>query len=249
MRSASIAFALLFSAASLSAQHPTSPTQFIAPPSSEGCPVVFSADRLSAPGLRQAQTDQQSKQRPQVQQMMALHQQLVELEAKRNEAAAKLAALPPGGDPATTLQLSNQVKALDAELSTKRVELSQLSVAIGKDQISNNSGNPVGQNVQISFKQSPSAIVGVDLTVHGVTMSAHMTPAAQPSRESELSEVFHLSGSAGEPVLESALSTQRPMIITSVELSRIEYASGAFWQKSSTSRCSAAPSLFVLVDR
>ena len=181
--------------------------------------------------------------------MMALHQQVVELEAKRNYAAAKLAELPPGGDPATTLQLSNQVKALDAELSSKRAELSQLSTAVAKEPSNNNSGNPVGQNVQIRFKQSPSAIVGVDLTVHGVSMSARMTPTAQFSRESELSEVFHLSGSSVEPVLESALRTQKPMIITWVELSRIDYASGASWEKSSTSRCSAAPSLYVLVDR
>jgi hypothetical protein len=249
MRSASIVFAVLFSAASLSAQRPTSPTQFIAPPSSEGCPVVFSADRLSMPGLRQAQIDQQSEQRPQVQQMMVLQQQKAELEAKRNEAAAKLAALPPGGDPATTLQLTNQVKALEAELSKTQVDLSQLTMTIATEGISNNSGNPVGQNVQISFKQSPSAIVAVDLTVHGVSMSAHMTPAAQSARESELSETFHLTGSATKPVLESALSTHRPMIITWVELSRIEYASGASWQKSPTSRCSAAPSLFVLVGR
>jgi hypothetical protein len=249
MRSASIVSVLLLSSASLIAQHTTSPTQYFAPPSSEGCPVVFSADRVSAPALRQAQTDQPSAQRPQVQQMMALHQQVVELEAKRNEVAAKLAELPPGGDPATTLQLSNQAKALDAELSSKRAELSQLSQVIAKDQPSSNSGNHAGQNVQISFKQSPSAIVGVDLTVHGLSMSAHTTPTAQSSRESELSEVFHLSGSSANPVLESALSTQKAMIITWVELSRIDYASGASWQKSSTSRCSAAPSLYVLIDR
>jgi hypothetical protein len=246
MRSASIIFALLLPAASLIAQRSVSPAQYFSPPSSDGCPVVFSADRFSTPGLRQAQ---QAEQRPQAQRMMALHQQVVELEAERNQAAAKLAALPPGGDPATTLQLSNQVKALDAELSSKRAELSQATLTIAKDQPSNNSGNPAGQNLQIRFKQSPSAIVGVDLTVHGVSMSARITPAAQFSRESELSEVFHLSGSVGEPVLESALSTQKPMIVTWVELSRIEYAGGASWQPSSASRCAASPSLFVLVGR
>jgi hypothetical protein len=245
MRTPSIIFVLLLSSASLIAQRSTSPTQYIAPPSSEGCPVVFSADRLSTPGLTQAQIDQ--KQGPQMRQMMAVQQQVAELEVKRSEAATKLAELPPGSDPATALQLGNQVKALDAELSAKRVELLRLNEAVASEALSNNAGNPVGQSVQITFSQSPSAIVGVDLTVHGVGMSARITPAAQSSRASELSETFHLSGSAAKPVLGSALSTQRPMIITWVELTRIEYANGASWQKSSTSRCAAAPGLYVLV--
>lgn len=249
MRSCSMIFVLIFSAASLTAQRPISSAQYVTPPSSEGCPVTFSADRLSTPGLSEAQNTQQSPQRKQVQQMMVLQQQKAELEAKRNEAAAKLAALPPGGDPATTLQLSNQVKALEAELSKTQVDLSQLTMTIATEGITNYSGNRVGQNLQISFKQSPSTIVAVDLTVHGVSMSAHMTPAAQSARESDLSETFHLMGSATKPVLESALSTHRPMIVTWVELTRIEYANGTSWDESSTSRCAAAPSLFVLVER
>lgn len=249
MRSASIVFVLLFGFAGLHAQRPASPAQYTQPPSSQGCPVVFSADRLSTPGLSQAGIDQQQKQQPQIQQMMAIQQQVAELEAQRNEAAAKLAGLPPGSDPSITLQLSNQVKSLEADLAAKRAQLKQLTQALASEALSGNAGVYRGQSVQISFKTSPSAIVGVDLTVHGVSMSPRMSPAAQSSRASDLSQTFHLSGSEAAPVLQSALSTQQPMVVTWVELTQIDYAGGASWQKSSTSRCAAAPSLFVLVDR
>jgi hypothetical protein len=106
------------------------------------------------------------------------------------------------------------------------------------------------QGLQIDFLKSPETeILKADITVHGMSARGHMMPAAsRASRPDDASETFVLTPGAGLPLLHSSISTKKISAITWVELTRIDYANGTTWQASPESRCTAAPSLFVLVD-
>ena len=104
------------------------------------------------------------------------------------------------------------------------------------------------QGLQIDFLKSPE-ILRANLTVHGMSARGHMMPAAsRASRPDDASETFVLTPGAGLPLLHSSITTKKISAITWVELTRIDYANGTTWQASPESRCTAAPSLFVLVD-
>lgn len=104
-----------------------------------------------------------------------------------------------------------------------------------------------GQTVEISFTRSPAAIVAVDLLLHGTGPGTRMIPAGELTPAVDLTESFHLTGTAAAPLLKSPVQAKRPMMITSVELTRIVYANGTVWQSSAASHCAVAPSLFVPV--
>ena len=68
--------------------------------------------------------------------------------------------------------------------------------------------------------------------------------AASGMSAADSTEAFQLT-----PVAErSSLWTKKLNAISWVELTRVEYANGNVWQPSTESRCTAAPSLLVLVD-
>jgi hypothetical protein len=115
-------------------------------------------------------------------------------------------------------------------------------------------GTPPGpaysQGLHIDFvPRTESPIRKASITVHGMTPGTRMLPtrAATPMGD-DATETFELTPSAGLPLLHSSIWTKKMSAVTYVELTRIEYADGTTWQPSPESRCTAAPSLFVLVD-
>jgi hypothetical protein len=107
-----------------------------------------------------------------------------------------------------------------------------------------------GQGLEINFSGSSStAILKVDLKVHGMTPGVHMSPAAVGARTAPYStETFQLAANEGSPLLHGSVSTRRLGTVDWLELTRIEFANGTTWQSSPQSRCVVAPSLLVLVD-
>jgi hypothetical protein len=102
-----------------------------------------------------------------------------------------------------------------------------------------------GQGLQINFfGKLPSGIVKASITVHGASAAAHMIPAASGMSTADLTEAFQLTPVADH----SSLWTKKLNAISWVELTRVEYANGNVWQPSTESRCTAAPSLLLLVD-
>jgi hypothetical protein len=114
--------------------------------------------------------------------------------------------------------------------------------------------DPLAQGLQITFdKSSPPSIVRASITVHGMSPRSRAIPAAIPvssgaSLGDDATETFELGGNAGSPLLRSSIWTKRMSAITWVELTRLVHANGTIWQPSANSRCTAAPSLLVLVD-
>ena len=104
---------------------------------------------------------------------------------------------------------------------------------------------PHGQGLQINFTgKLPSGIVKASITVHGASTAARMVPAATGKSAADSTETFQLT-----PVAErSSIWTRNMNAINWVELTRVEYANGNVWQPTAESRCTAAPSLLLLVD-
>ncbi|MDP9051970.1 MAG: hypothetical protein M3O31_14820 [Acidobacteriota bacterium] len=94
---------------------------------------------------------------------------------------------------------------------------------------------------------SGANIVSADIVVHGYLPTAHVMPAG-PLAPNELTETFHLSSSAGKPLVESSIWTRQMILVNWVELKRVEYADGTSWTPTSARQCGAAPSLFMLVN-
>ena len=102
-----------------------------------------------------------------------------------------------------------------------------------------------GQGLQVNFSgKLPSDIVKASITVHGASAAARMIPAASAMSNADSTEAFQLT-----PVAEhSSIWTKKLNTISWIELTRVEYANGNVWQPAGESRCTAAPSLLVLVD-
>jgi hypothetical protein len=106
---------------------------------------------------------------------------------------------------------------------------------------------PRGQGLNITFARPESQIVSADVVVHGYPAIVHIIPAT-PSAPTEVTETFHLTGSAGQPLLRSSVWTKQVIFVSWIEVTRLDYAGGTTWQPSAPRQCSAAPSLYVLVD-
>lgn len=104
---------------------------------------------------------------------------------------------------------------------------------------------PHGEGLQITFAgKLPSGIVKASITVHGASTAARMVPAAGGKAAADSTETFQLT-----PVAErSSIWTKNMNAINWVELTRVEYADGNVWEPTAESRCTAAPSLLVLVS-
>ena len=113
-----------------------------------------------------------------------------------------------------------------------------------------NADVPHGQGLQVNFLTLPAtAILNADITVHGASARLHMIPAATAkANRDDAIETFRLTSSAEGPLLHSSIWTNKIVAVSWVELTRVEYADGTTWQASPQSRCTAAPSLMVLVD-
>jgi len=108
-------------------------------------------------------------------------------------------------------------------------------------------GEPPAQGLELNFRNPPpSPIVKAEITVHGMS-GVHMVPAAA-QKGSDSTETFVLAASEDSPLLHPSIWTTKVNAVAWLELTRIEYANGTTWQSSAESRCTAAPSLLVLVD-
>lgn len=106
---------------------------------------------------------------------------------------------------------------------------------------------PTGQGVFLHFMSPPARrVIAADITVYGYSGGVIAQPLNVNSAK-EISEEFHLTGSATEPLLQSAIWTAKIHGITAVELTRVTFSDGATWQRSAPSECRIEPSLFVLV--
>jgi hypothetical protein len=109
-------------------------------------------------------------------------------------------------------------------------------------------GEPPAQGLELNFRNPrSSAIVRAEITVHGMS-GVHMVPAAAAQKGSDSTETFVLTAGEDSPLLHPSIWTKKLNAIAWLELTRIEYANGTTWQPSTASRCTAAPSLLVLVD-
>jgi hypothetical protein len=105
--------------------------------------------------------------------------------------------------------------------------------------------------LQINFTSSSgSAIVKADILVHGAKTFGHegllLTGSTSATRND--TESIQIAGTAGAPLLHPVIWTKAMTAISWLELTRLEFADGTVWQASAESRCTAAPSLLVLVD-
>jgi hypothetical protein len=105
---------------------------------------------------------------------------------------------------------------------------------------------PHGQGLDLNFAKPATQIASVDIVVHGYLPTTHIIPAT-PSLPAEATETFHLTASAGQPLLHPSVWTQHMVVVSWVELTRIDFADGTTWQSSTPRQCAAAPSLFVPV--
>ena len=105
---------------------------------------------------------------------------------------------------------------------------------------------PHGQGLDLNFAKPATQIVSADIVVHGYLPTTHIIPAT-PSLPAEATETFHLTASNGQPLLHPSVWTQHMVVVSWVDLTRIDFADGTTWQSSTPRQCSAAPSLYVPV--
>jgi hypothetical protein len=104
-----------------------------------------------------------------------------------------------------------------------------------------------GQGLDISFARPEVQIVSADVVVHGYPATAHIIPAA-PNTPSEITETFHLTAGADQPLLSTSVWTTRMVVISWAELTRLEYEDGSTWTAAvGKTGCRAFPSLYVPV--
>ena len=102
------------------------------------------------------------------------------------------------------------------------------------------------QGLSVTVVNAGSHIVAADLVVHGYAVGTRFIPATSVAHE--IAESFHLDAVGGYPLVDSPIRTTHIAMVTWLELTRIQFADGSTWEPSAGSRCSAAPSLFVLVN-
>jgi hypothetical protein len=106
---------------------------------------------------------------------------------------------------------------------------------------------PTGQGLDLHFVNTRGRnVVAVDMTVHGYDGRVIAQPLTAGSY-SDLTEDFHLTGTAGEPLTDKLIWTAKIDGITWVELKRVLFSDGTSWQRTIPSECRVEPSLFVLV--
>jgi len=121
---------------------------------------------------------------------------------------------------------------------------------------------PTGQGLVLHFRASDETtttpqgtvvaprrtVTSADIVVHGHSAAVMAQPLTIPNRATELTETFHLTGSATDPLVEKSLWTSRIHGITWIELTRVTFSDGTSWQRTIPSECRIEPTLFVLVQ-
>jgi hypothetical protein len=102
------------------------------------------------------------------------------------------------------------------------------------------------QSLGITVVDEQNHIVAAELVVHGYPAGTRVIPATLAAKE--IAETFHLAAVEGYPLVDSPIRTTHIAMVNWLELTRLQFADGATWEPSAGSRCSASPSLFVLVD-
>ncbi len=111
-----------------------------------------------------------------------------------------------------------------------------------------NRGDEVrGQGLRVSLVGAALDVLTAEITVHGMTAGGILPAASQTQQGREATETFELNANGGATLAHSSVWTKKLTAVTWVELTRLVYANGTTWQPSQASRCSAAPSLLVLV--
>jgi hypothetical protein len=121
---------------------------------------------------------------------------------------------------------------------------------------------PTGQGLMLHFRApyqsvstpqgtsvTPRHVISADITVHGHTGAVIAQPLtiASANPTADVTEDFHLSGSASNPLTEDSLWTAKISTISWIELTRVTFSDGTSWQRAAPSDCRIEPSLFVLV--
>ena len=106
---------------------------------------------------------------------------------------------------------------------------------------------PTGKGATLHF-MSPTErrVVEADITVHGYSGRVIAQPLTV-NWNNDVTETFHLSGSASDPLIEKKLWTAKIAGITWLELTRVVFSDGTSWHSSVPGECRIEPSLFVLV--
>ena len=159
--------------------------------------------------------------------------------------------------PSQTEALRNQQAALSNQLAALELRnASACPVGFSVDRkpdgavIWTNSPNPRaphGQGLDITFAKPKAQIASADIIVYGYPATVRVIPAT-PSAPSEITETFHLTAAADQPLLYPSVWTAHLVVVSWVELTRLDYSDGTSWQASTPRQCRAAPSLYVLVD-
>jgi hypothetical protein len=106
---------------------------------------------------------------------------------------------------------------------------------------------PTGQGVVLHFLNTHERqVVAADITVYGYSGGVIAQPLTVNSAR-DLSEEFHLTGSAAQPLVQPSIWTEKIHGITWVELTHVTFSDGTSWQRSAPTDCRIEPSLFVLV--
>lgn len=103
-----------------------------------------------------------------------------------------------------------------------------------------------GPGLDLSFR-SQKAIVEAVITVHGMDKGVHVVPAAG-ERGTDATEIFDLKGTAEKPLEDLPVWMEQLGMVNWAELTRVVYADGTSWTPTGEQRCTATPSLMVLVD-
>jgi hypothetical protein len=102
------------------------------------------------------------------------------------------------------------------------------------------------QDLGVTVVNAENHIVAADLVVHGYAAGTRVIPAASVAQE--VAETFHLATVNDHPLVDSPIRTTHIAMVNWLELTRLQFADGSTWEPSAGSRCSASPSLFVLVN-
>jgi hypothetical protein len=271
MRLSSMFFALLFAPLTLAAQ--ISSTIYSPPRPAQGCPVSVAAQRVAGNAFVQTDTPAPTEQEKQMRaRILDLREQIDALKSEKADLQAKLAQNP---DAATSEDLQHQLKAIDAQLAEKQVEVAQLTIKLAAEQAKRNTNGvytpALGLDLHIAAAGA-RPIAAVDILVHGFSNRGQLMPASQipnavvdsPSHVSggrsdldrnrsgsgpidiEPTQSFHLTRDGAGGSIHTSI-TARMTGISWGEVTRIEFADGSTWLPTTRDECRFAPSLYVPV--
>lgn len=137
-------------------------------------------------------------------------------------------------------QMEAQIAACPVGFSVARRSNPGLEVA-------SNSSATMRQVLDVSFRTNERKIVEADITVHGMVFRPRIIGASASDAE-DAPEEFILKGTADEPLQLSSVHLQRLGTASWAELTRLVFSDGTTWTPMGEMRCTARPSMLVLVN-